>query len=374
MHPKHLDAISALRGIAALYVAILHLMLITNPAADAPAWLRPLVISGRSGVSLFFVISAFTLCLSMKARSDELSPLRNYYIRRFFRIAPLFYLWICVTFVRDIFVFNVVQPPLEIFRSMFFFFNFSPTDVQGFVWASWTIGVEMLFYLVFPAFFRWLNTITKAAASVVGALVVAVIWHHALGHFIHDKQLVETYYYFSLLHQLPVFMIGILAYRIHRAIDGMDEAQRRRVGFVCVTAFFITHFAIAYLTPMLTELDKFYVQAAAYGALVIGLVRAPLLVLVNSATVFMGEISYSIYLTHANVVYFMSRVFAVFYAHIPYKTGAFACSVITACAVFTPIAYLSYRVVEQPGIRFGKRLIGYLESARALKLARKGAA
>ena len=45
------------------------------------------------GVELFFVVSALTLCLSSAARSNrEALPTLNFYIRRFFRIAPMFYI------------------------------------------------------------------------------------------------------------------------------------------------------------------------------------------------------------------------------------------------------------------------------------------
>ena len=48
--------------------------------------------TGQRGVQLFYMISAFTLYLSLDGRRTEQHPWTNYFLRRFFRIAPLFYL------------------------------------------------------------------------------------------------------------------------------------------------------------------------------------------------------------------------------------------------------------------------------------------
>jgi len=58
MSPEKLDSIDSLRGIAAVYAALYHFSLITNPNANAPQWLASFTGFGGSGVTLFFVISA----------------------------------------------------------------------------------------------------------------------------------------------------------------------------------------------------------------------------------------------------------------------------------------------------------------------------
>ena len=87
MQPKKLHFIDSLRGLAALYVVLHHIAYAIGDKVIVPRWLEPLAFLGSSGVTLFFVVSAFTLCLSMEARQEgELQPLTNYFIRRFFRI------------------------------------------------------------------------------------------------------------------------------------------------------------------------------------------------------------------------------------------------------------------------------------------------
>ena len=90
-HMEHLDA---LRGFAILAVVWVHTGLASNLY---PFWSQ-IAFSGQRGVQLFFVVSAFTLALSSdNRRRKEQRPTTNFFIRRFFRLAPLYYLDILLT-------------------------------------------------------------------------------------------------------------------------------------------------------------------------------------------------------------------------------------------------------------------------------------
>src|SRR5947209_6454020 len=86
--PKHLKNlyIDILRGIAIFGVIAVH----SHQYITGLSWVISWVFNyGQLGVQLFFVASAVTLCLSMNGRKENSS--HNFYIRRFFRIAPLYY-------------------------------------------------------------------------------------------------------------------------------------------------------------------------------------------------------------------------------------------------------------------------------------------
>lgn len=84
------EFIDALRGYAILGVLMVHSAQSVRPNH---AFLRSAMAQGSLGVQLFYIASALTLCLSWRFRStQEGHPTRDFYIRRFFRIAPMFYL------------------------------------------------------------------------------------------------------------------------------------------------------------------------------------------------------------------------------------------------------------------------------------------
>lgn len=365
MHPPKLGFIDSLRGLAALYVLLYHLTPITTPHAVPPQWLAPLTELGGSGVTLFFVVSAFTLCLSMDMRKqDESTPLLNYYLRRFFRIAPLFYVWMVLYCIRDKLIFDAIHSPAEILRSLFFVLNLSPGHEQGFVWASWTLGVEMLFYVFFPAIFKHANNLGRAAACFIAALLLRSVWQLALTKLVADPTIAASYYNLSLLHHLPTFALGIVVYRIYRLID-IERARQFGMGELLTAAAIALLIGVAYGFVQIGQFDGLTVEAIIYGALLIGLsIRAPR-VLVNRLTRFYGKISYSVYLSHAATLALLGKLFAVIYAHIPYVTFAYGLSVAIGLGIVTLISSITYRFVETPGNQLGKSLIRRLQGQRA---------
>lgn len=83
--------IDALRGIAILMVVAVHVSQSNSLKIDDLT--RSILNNGSKGVQLFFIVSAFTLFMSFNNRYDkESTPILNYSIRRFFRIAPMYYL------------------------------------------------------------------------------------------------------------------------------------------------------------------------------------------------------------------------------------------------------------------------------------------
>jgi peptidoglycan/LPS O-acetylase OafA/YrhL len=86
MDPKKLLYIDTMRGWAILMVIACHQALYFGNLSPP---VRLLASYGQTGVFLFFVVSAFTLCKSTIQRTEESNATRNFFIRRYFRIAPL---------------------------------------------------------------------------------------------------------------------------------------------------------------------------------------------------------------------------------------------------------------------------------------------
>jgi peptidoglycan/LPS O-acetylase OafA/YrhL len=151
-----IEFLDCLRGLAALYVVAHHLPLASFPRIVPPAWLEPLIHNGFTGVTLFFIISAFTLCLTLDGRQRAPHSTSNFYVRRLFRIVPLYYVWLAASFALAIVgrwgFDKLPRSSFDLLLYTGFGYNFFSGRQEGLVFSSWTLAVEMVFYAVFPFF------------------------------------------------------------------------------------------------------------------------------------------------------------------------------------------------------------------------------
>lgn len=138
-----LPGIHGLRGFAALAVVLFHLI---HLGGIKPSGAFEFI--GRDfgfSVHLFFIISAYSLMYSTEPTINRPHWLSEYFIKRFFRIAPLFYCMIALQLARQIVsTGGIVNDFKSILLEMTFSFGFVP--FSDFVWGGWSVGVEMIFY------------------------------------------------------------------------------------------------------------------------------------------------------------------------------------------------------------------------------------
>lgn len=364
MNDRKISSIQSMRGIAACYVALFHMSHITfYPTVSPPSVIEWLVKAGLSGVSLFFIISAFTMCLSTEARDEK--ALLPFFVRRFFRIAPLFYVWIALSCARDYLIMDKTHTASEVLLNVIFLFNFKQEFYEAIPWAGWTIGVEMVFYACFPFIFRFTRTIQNSAIALAICVAIGLQW---LSHFIaqHGDPQYATMGFAS---RLPIFMLGIFLYRLQQASDVLQQTTRKYLSIIAIIAgLILMGFASKTRSGILLfPLD--YTQALAWALIMYGLLMRPLKVTNFKPLLFVGEISYSIYLSHATVLHLLSM--AGLYTMIASVTGdsgfafyfsSFAIGMIAVVAV----SYATYVLIESPGIRLGSAL---LKSRRVRQLA-----
>src|SRR5207245_2913352 len=91
--PGRIPELDGLRGIAICLVLGAHFINVTNGPRLA-AFFQDLFLLGWSGVDLFFVLSEFLIGgILLDVRSSH-SYFKTFYARRFFRIIPIYYLWV----------------------------------------------------------------------------------------------------------------------------------------------------------------------------------------------------------------------------------------------------------------------------------------
>ncbi|WP_416832911.1 MAG: acyltransferase family protein [Erythrobacter sp.] len=143
-----------LRALSVLFVILTHLGVYAT--AQSAGWLPETaapIISGTTGVQIFFVLSGFliTSLLIGEHRATGTISLKGFYIRRALRILPLYFLCLVLTWFVDVFVWPVASDPALIFAATFNT-SFIPREwYSSILGHTWSLSVEEHFYIVWPA-------------------------------------------------------------------------------------------------------------------------------------------------------------------------------------------------------------------------------
>lgn len=207
----------------------------------------------------------------------------------FFRIAPFFYLLLIATLPMGLFPFRWSA----LAANVFFVFNFIPGRgyQTGMVQAGWTIGVEMAFYVVFPFIYARTKSVTLAIRALVAAFLVAAAFRAVIGDLVADP---ASYIDQSIFGLVPMFVFGIIAFYVVRTAG--EWKHKRVIGAVLLASVPVQFYVI--ISGMLPFGPGIYWQGPMFACLLVGLYLLPLRLLVNAATVWLGNVSYSIYLVH----------------------------------------------------------------------------
>lgn len=148
LETRYFPGLDALRGIAILLVLFHH-------SSIKSAILSPLHANCRFGVHFFFVISGFIIATQLlRATPLTRKDLGHFWMRRFLRLAPLYYLALVLETVL-VFGFKVYSDENRaLFQAklpayLFYFSNWHPAATKGPFFQAWSLAVEEQFYLVF---------------------------------------------------------------------------------------------------------------------------------------------------------------------------------------------------------------------------------
>ncbi len=353
---QKLDFIDRMRGLAILMVIALHFTQVF-----ATPEIRHLFAFGQVGVQMFFVASAFTLCLSADNRRAEAQPLRNFFLRRLLRIAPLYWLGIAIysaMFIHD--GEGAAYTPANILANVLLIHGLVPAANNSIVPGGWTIGAEVLFYLLFPwgyaALARgWRKYGTRAlAAAFAVSLAVSLAWQGWFrlwsGHWLVNN----GFAYCALPTQLPVFVLGIAWYLAVWRGDHFAPVLRRDLpgGVILLLACAgIIGFELVPLNGLLPVL-------AGAAALLLGNgLRGGLLCWSWLGEV--GKVSYSLYILHFAVVWRLSAWVLHWAARSEVAEWAILVPLYAADVVLLCLAgRITRRWIEEPASRWaGARIL-----------------
>jgi peptidoglycan/LPS O-acetylase OafA/YrhL len=349
---RKLDGLHGLRAVAALAVVLFHLQVM--PGLPRPSWFVTFAGLFYLSVHLFFVISAFSLY-----HSSRYAPARYpaYLVKRFFRIAPLYYVMLGYV------VWRVGFPGWgALLANLTFTFNLFPGLEVGIVFAGWSVGVEMIFYLLLPGLLFVLRSrVAFALLFVAATLSSMVLWRVTAG----SASLREDFAYYSLLGNLPAFAAGLFAYRTFMA---MDARPRRAGANAGLAAAFVVLLALAVIDPLELHWRSsglyFAVWALPFATLCLWQALYPSRLMRSAAAQWLADRSFSIYLLHPIVLVVFQRGYQLLLKWgVPDGIWLYPVCLVGALSGLLLAAEVTYRCVELPGIGFGRRIAARIDAA-----------
>ncbi len=282
-------SIQLLRGIAALMVVLSHSVANTQYLPEENI-VRKLCVWGWSGVEIFFIISGFIIPYSMYKNRYKVAEFGSLMIRRIVRIEPPYLISIIIFLILNYFIFFTplykgVPPGIVIDWSNVLGHIGYINAFTGKKWLSpvyWTLAIEFEYYIfigvLFPLVFHNNNIIrriTHAAMLLLAAVSMAV---YAIPH-------TAPLYNGQLFTFLPYFLMGIALFMFRCNIIARTE-------FLILTA---ANLAICIIFDKTNGVMLAGISALSLAA--IHYIKS-----VPKTFLFLGTISYSLYLTHTLVI------------------------------------------------------------------------
>jgi peptidoglycan/LPS O-acetylase OafA/YrhL len=356
------QGIESLRAFAAIAIILFHLP--SAGGAALPESLGFIASHFGFGVPLFFVVSGFSLAHGYYGGFSTRDLLRNYYTRRFFRIAPLFYAVLIYQLLSFWFLNHLTVSPVDVIINATFTFNLIPRWTDGIVPASWTIGVEMIFYLLFPLLLLFLDKGYKIFLVLCLAIMLS-------SKFSIDTKLIQeqvpSFIYHNFLTNFPYFIWGMFGYSLFRILNSylLDFIKPYLGWLFCLVAFFCIYTLYSNSTLYMyfwnkglrTTWDSLW--GIPFVLLCIGVALYPVQLISNFVSQYLGKISFSLYLIHPTVVYHFGKlgVYSWIYNLSPEnKLLGFLLSALFVLIIITAMATVTFFLIEKPGISFGKKL------------------
>ena len=351
-----IDALTGLRGVAACWIVLYHYAVQFRPFLPELRPLEPLIRQGHLAVDLFFVLSGFVLAYNY---ADQLTTWRSRDTARFMvlRLARIYPVHL-VTLLAVLGMVVAAQAAgaagsLEAGRysagdfvlNLFLLQTWVPRVTMSWNYPSWSISSEMFAYLLFPAACVGLGRLRGKASLWVG-LMAAVALTALFPRLWFGRP------YAELVRVLAPFASGMFLARLARADAGASARNRVFLGalVVCGTGLVV---AAPYLFA-----SPAYWMLLAFPAIIYGLGggggwHAPLFAW--GPVVYVGEVSYSLYMTHAVVqkpVNVMLERAAPIGSALPVRLLV----AVLVLAAVAAAALALYYLVERPSRRYVRRL------------------
>ena len=364
--PHRFAALDALRGLAALGVLLHHM-----PATNGFATL-PIARAGGLFVDLFFVISGFVIAASYGERLASGYSAAKFALLRLGRVMPLHYVMVAAYLALELAAwafgsgglnlrapFSGVHSPGHLLRALLLLDGYFPERDNYFNGVSWSISIELLLYALALVAFR-ARRAGLAAFMLLGLAALAL-------QFAGVDQLVLTN---ALLRGVAGFAAGLGCWGLYRRRTGapLPYAGLLEAGSLAALLLFIWFAQDNPLLPLIALVSATVVFIFAHQA-------GPLSrVLLRREWLWLGAISYSVYMTHVLVLARVADLFLLASRYTPQPLARYAWqgevpikaidlpllpavlvqfAMIAACLL---AAHWTWALIEEPARQWSRRL------------------
>jgi peptidoglycan/LPS O-acetylase OafA/YrhL len=322
--------VDSLRGMAAMSVVLFHYTTRLRELFPETGSAGFSVPSGHYGVNLFFVISGFVIFMTL----DRTARARDFWLSRLSRLFPAYWVAIAVTFT----ICHVLGLPGKLVSLNTAVANmamlhglFGVAHVDG---VYWTLEVEMLFYCGMFLLYR-LRCMDHAHWVICAFMLLRIA--HGVAQQNWGMGLPWLVYRLLILQYLPWFGLGIAVFLL---ANRKETAARRGAA---------TMSAIAIATLWICESATVAVLGVVFASLVYLAARSQLTFLRFGPLVWLGAISFPLYLLHENIGWAIQlRLVSL---HLPMEIA-----LPVALSTSLLLADLCARWVERPAMRWARSL------------------
>lgn len=315
---KELDG---LRGVAAAVVVVYHYFYRYDKLYQHQEIHTELFYYGKLGVELFFMISGYVIFWSLM----KIQRPRDFLVFRFARLYPVYWASVLLTFlIVSIFGLPGREASFSTFIANLLMFHeyFGFNDVDG---VYWTLKVELTFYLWIFILFS-LRLLKRIDLFISLQLILSLLVHT------HLVTLPELVYDLLFLRWIPFFAMGISLFKLQ------NDLSNKHTIINLVGALLITIVAFS--------LKSFLVFSGFLFVFVLA-VRGRFKLLGSRYLVFLGTLSYALYLIHQNIGYVIIRKGYAIGLHPMLSIGI-------AMLIVLFLSWTLHRFVELPGLRLIK--------------------
>lgn len=369
---EYLSSLTALRGIAALLVAVFHFEMAVArfvPAAQSMFFEKCYLM-----VDLFFMMSGFIMLhvYSNQFKDNiQTKSLKKFLVARFARIYPLhlFSLLLLIVIVRWLTDWGnppiILEQPADILPNIFLLHSFGFTKIYSWNIPSWSISAEWAAYLLFPIIALCINK--KKVITIILLALFIIAAYYAIMYLLSRKNPINpaipvphnlnTTFDYGYIRGIAGFATGILVYLLYELRAVRKAFSSDLVSLLIILAITISmHFALN---------DSLAVLLFAILVLSFTANNGRIAKICNRKILqFLGDISYSVYLMQI----FLQEPFShgIYLPgitgigrgkqNIDFSSGVLYCIIYLILLIM--ISYISYQWVERPSRRFINRIWG----------------